>query len=196
MSKQIYVYLQHFLYMFCISTHKASLHHWDLGYLRIYTKLITDYFSLLLDLSQRIQPQMSTNEPPHDRTNNMACAPSEDSDQPGHPPSLIRVFAVRMKTHCVFSYTLSAQRRIWSDWTDAQAGLNLRWAHSHFVGFVMRRLKFSIFISKGCQEISQPSLLWLCVIPLLVSKLRVSVFKMSIKSSVDQNCWHYIHYII
>ena len=24
----------------------------------------------------------------------MACAPSEDSDQPGHPPSLIRVFAV------------------------------------------------------------------------------------------------------
>ena len=25
------------------------------------------------------------------------CAPSEDSDQPGHLPSLIRVFAVRMK---------------------------------------------------------------------------------------------------
>ena len=24
----------------------------------------------------------------------VACAPSEDSDQPGHPPSLIRVFAV------------------------------------------------------------------------------------------------------
>ena len=23
------------------------------------------------------------------------CAPREDSDQPGHPPSLIRVFAVR-----------------------------------------------------------------------------------------------------
>ena len=23
------------------------------------------------------------------------CAPSEDSDQPGHPPSLIRVFPVR-----------------------------------------------------------------------------------------------------
>ena len=36
-------------------------------------------------------------EPPHDKTNKMACAPSEDSDQPGHPPSLIRVFAVRMK---------------------------------------------------------------------------------------------------
>ena len=34
-------------------------------------------------------------EPPRDKTNKMACAPSEDSDQPGHPPSLIRVFAVR-----------------------------------------------------------------------------------------------------
>ena len=29
----------------------------------------------------------------------MTCAPSEDSDQPGHPPSLIRVFAVGMKKH-------------------------------------------------------------------------------------------------
>ena len=34
-------------------------------------------------------------EPPHDKTNKMAYAPSEDSDQPGHPPSLIRIFAVR-----------------------------------------------------------------------------------------------------
>ena len=34
-------------------------------------------------------------EPPHDKTNKMAWAPSEDSDQPGHPPSLIRVFTVR-----------------------------------------------------------------------------------------------------
>ena len=27
----------------------------------------------------------------------MSCAPSEDSDQPEHPPCLIRVFAVRSK---------------------------------------------------------------------------------------------------
>ena len=37
------------------------------------------------------------NEPPHDKTNKMICASSEDSDQPGHPRSLIRVFAVRLK---------------------------------------------------------------------------------------------------
>ena len=30
----------------------------------------------------------------------------------------------------------------WSDWADAQADLSLRWAHSHFVGFIMRRLIF------------------------------------------------------
>ena len=29
----------------------------------------------------------------------------------------------------------------WSDWGDAHADLSLRWAHSHFVGFVMRRLR-------------------------------------------------------
>ena len=81
------------------------------------------------------------NEPPHDKTNKMACSPSEDSDQPGHPPSLIRVFTVRMKKVWVLSYPLSAQRRLWSDWADAKADLSLQWAHSHFVGFVMRWLK-------------------------------------------------------
>ena len=28
-------------------------------------------------------------EPPHDKTNKMVCVPSKDTDQPGHPPSLI-----------------------------------------------------------------------------------------------------------
>ena len=36
------------------------------------------------------------------------CAPSEDSDQPGYPPSLIRAFAVRMKKAWILSYPLSA----------------------------------------------------------------------------------------
>ena len=48
-------------------------------------------------------------EPAHDKTYKMACGPSEDSDQPGHPPSLIRAFVVRMKKAWVFSYLLSAK---------------------------------------------------------------------------------------
>ena len=53
-----------------------------------------------------------TNEPPHDKTNKMICAFSEHSDQPGHLPSLIGVFAVRMKKAWVHSCPLSAQRRL------------------------------------------------------------------------------------
>ena len=56
-----------------------------------------------------------SDEPHRDKTNKMACAPSEDSDQPGRPPSLIRVFAVRLKKARILSYPLSASKD--SDWT-------------------------------------------------------------------------------
>ena len=49
------------------------------------------------------------NESVHDKTYKMACAPSEASDQPEHPPSLIRVFAVRMKKAWVLSYQFKKQ---------------------------------------------------------------------------------------
>ena len=52
------------------------------------------------------------NVPPHDKTSKMTCAPSGDSDQPGHPPSLIRAFAVRMKKSWVLNYPLNAQQRL------------------------------------------------------------------------------------
>ena len=62
-------------------------------------------------------------EPPHDKTSKMAYAPSEDSDQPGHPPSLIRVFAVCMKKAWVLSYPLSAQRiLIRLGWSESSLG--------------------------------------------------------------------------
>ena len=79
-----------------------------------------------------------------DKTQQNGCAPSEDSDQPGHPPSLIRDLAVRMKKAWVLSYPLSAQWRPWWDWADAQADLSLRWAHTHFVGFVMSWFIYTI----------------------------------------------------
>ena len=72
------------------------------------------------------------------------CAPSEDSDKPGHPPSLIRAFAVHRKKPWVLSYPFSAQRRLWSVWADAQADLSLRWAQTHFFGFIMSRLIYSL----------------------------------------------------
>ena len=48
-----------------------------------------------------------------------------------HPVWL--VFAVGMKKAWALRYPLSTQRRLWSDWADAQADLSLRWAQSHFV---------------------------------------------------------------
>ena len=69
----------------------------------------------------------------------MTCVPNEDSDQPGHSPSLIRDLVVRS----VGSYgpkVLHAQLEDWSDWVDAQASdwvdaqadLSLRWAPRSF----------------------------------------------------------------
>ena len=49
----------------------------------------------LPEASSEDKDALSECELPHDKTNKMVFAPSEDSDQPGHPPSLIRVFAVR-----------------------------------------------------------------------------------------------------
>ena len=69
-----------------------------------------------------------TNEPPHDKTSKMVCAPSEDSDQSGHPPRLIRVFAVRPKSSCGHNVSSCGQWRLWSDWADAQADLSPHWA--------------------------------------------------------------------
>ena len=77
------------------------------------------------------------------KTNKMACAHSEDSDQPGHPPSLIRVFAVRMKKAWVLGYPTECTVK-----TD-QTGRVFA-GSSHFFGFVMRWLISNLKKSKVC----------------------------------------------
>ena len=63
----------------------------------------------------------SLNEPKHDKTNKMTCASIEALDQFRHMASLIKVFAVHPKKVWILSYPLSKQRRLWSDWVDAQS---------------------------------------------------------------------------
>ena len=58
----------------------------------------------------------------------------------GYPPSLIRVFALRLMGSYGPKLFSCAQRRFSSDLADAQADRSLRWAHSYFVGFVKSRL--------------------------------------------------------
>ena len=75
------------------------------------------------------------NEPPRDKTNKMVCAPSKDSDQPGHPPSLIRVFAVCSMGSWGPNVSSCGQRMPRLIWVFA--------GHTgHFVDFVMRQLKW------------------------------------------------------
>ena len=99
----------------------------------------------------------------------MTFAPSEYSDQPGHPPSLIRVFNVRMRKPWVLSYPLRAQRRLWSDWADAQADLSLRLAHRLFCWFCHEAAQICgwvvcWFFSFNCRvvtvKVPHTSLLW------------------------------------
>ena len=76
-------------------------------------------------------------EPPHKKTKKMAYAPSEDSDQPGHPPSLIRVSPSAWKNFCPIKRTVKTLIRLGRcpGWSDFLAGRT-----DPFVGFVMRRL--------------------------------------------------------
>ena len=92
-----------------------------------------------------------TVEPLHDKTNKLTCAPSEDSDQPGHPHSLISVFSDLMKKLWALSYTMSVNED--SDPTGRMSRLISVFAGrtGHCVGFVVRRLKFLRGLANGMQ---------------------------------------------
>ena len=91
----------------------------------------------------------------------MAYGSSEDSNQPGHPPSLIRVFfAVCIKKAWVLSYPLSAQWRLPSDWVDAQADMSLCWVHCHFVDFCHFSVTFSLMKDFGSLRVQTQQFLW------------------------------------
>ena len=87
------------------------------------------------DATSEDKDALSECMPPHDKRQTIAFVPSEDSDQPGHPPSLMRVFAVRSMCSWVPNVSPCWQRRLWSDWADAQAELCLRWAQWPFCWF-------------------------------------------------------------
>ena len=62
------------------------------------------------------------------------------------------VFAVCLKQPWVLSYPLSAQRRLWSDWADAQADLSLCWVHLSFYWFchaMAQQVRMSHLMRKG-----------------------------------------------
>ena len=100
-------------------------------------------------LIQKVISKQKRNKPPHDKTSNVTV-------RPGKPQISLGIRAVWSEsawasqsdqsllstwTKLGSLATYWAHSEDWSDWADAQADLSLRWAHSHFVGFVMRRRK-------------------------------------------------------
>ena len=81
-----------------------------------------------------IEVSQITNERAHDKPTKWHVCPAKTQISLGICP-VWSVFAVRMKKAWVLSYPLSAQRRLWSDWADAQADLRLRWAHKPLCWF-------------------------------------------------------------
>ena len=69
--------------------------------------------------------KLKKNELWHDKTNKVSVRSAKTQISLGIC-WVWSVFAVCMKKPWVLSYPLSAQRRLWSDWADAQADMSLR----------------------------------------------------------------------
>ena len=65
-----------------------------------------------------------------------------------------------MKKPWAIGYPWSAQRILCSDWADVQADFSLRWAPSHFVGFVLRQL---IYANLSVTKKNKTSTSFMCV---------------------------------
>ena len=85
----------------------------------------------------------SGNELPHDKTNKMACVPSEDSDQPRHLPS---DQSLRCSPEKALGPSLPIELTVRTDQTGRMP--RLIWVFAgrtcHFVGFVMRQLNLCV----------------------------------------------------
>ena len=95
-----------------------------IGYLSIMSfRADWSYFVVIVSSTKTFDPK-------HKKTYHLTCASNEESNQPAHPCSLIRVFVVRMKKLWILDYTKCAQWRFWSDCVDAfaQSDQNLHWA--------------------------------------------------------------------
>ena len=97
---------------------KISLFHLTRHYQKEKGRSVSKFFFFFLKEGEWI-PKYEK-ELHHDKTNKMIFALSKDSDQAGHPHRLIRVLAVRMKKPWDLSYPMRGQRRLWTDWADAQ----------------------------------------------------------------------------
>ena len=70
-----------------------------------------------------------------DKTYNRTWVTSEDSDQPAHPYSLVRVFADRTCLLQPLGFPKKDEQELLPYWVDVQADLSLCWLHKSYCGF-------------------------------------------------------------
>ena len=81
------------------------------------------------------------------------CAPSEDSDRPSHPTSLIKIFTGRTALLWIIwiikiAKFLQTENGDWSDCADVQPYLSLRWAH---IRAVLSESSLGAFYNQDCK---------------------------------------------
>ena len=99
------------------------------------------------NVTKILMARQEWNELPHDKTNETTVHPAKTQVSLGMVP-VWPVFTVCSMGSLGLKLSSCRQRRLWSDWVDAEADLSLRWAHSHFAGFVTRRLKCDSLLLK------------------------------------------------
>ena len=95
----------------------------------------------ILDLHQKVD--LVQYELPYDETNNVVVRPANTQISLGIRPvwSESSLSAWRKLGSLATHWAHSKDSE--SDWEDARADPSLRWAHTHFVGFVTKQLIFS-----------------------------------------------------
>ena len=133
--------------------HLATIFVDDNNLIRLpYTYILNGFIQFLCNLTQSSstnesldhEPSIRTSAEPSEIVNWAAtwqnqhsdCAPSKDSDL---PPGLISLCC----PHEESLRSLATLSPYLGSLVDAQAGLSLRWAHTHFVGFVVSWFLFS-----------------------------------------------------
>ena len=91
--------------------------------------------NLIANLHMKSCQLSKTNELEHDETIKMICAPSEDSDQPGHLPSLISLRCLHEETMGHKLPTVCTAKTLIRLCWWAHADLSLSWAHMSFCWF-------------------------------------------------------------
>ena len=87
---------------------------------------------------------LKTSELRHDKTNKVSVRQANTQIKLGIRPFWSESSLSPWRNLGPLATHWAPQWRFWSDWADAHADLSFRWAHTHFVGFVISRLKYSL----------------------------------------------------